>query len=466
MARFIDREAEMRVLEDEYQREDSSLVILYGRRRTGKTTLISEFIKDKPALFFLATEESETQNRAAFKEQAAEFIDSDLLRSAAVSNWDAVFAAVMEHRFEGKPVIVIDEFQNIGKSNKAFPSVFQRIWDEKLKDKSVMVILCGSLISMMTAQALNYTSPLYGRRTAQIRLEQIPFQYYHEFFPQKSLREQVETYAVTGGIPKYIEVFSDKKDIYKAVEANVLNRAGFLYDEPHFLLQQEVAEVGSYFSIIRAIAAGNHKLSAISSALEVKATSLTKYLKTLMDLDILEREVPVTEDAPEKSKRGLYQIKDNYLRFWFAFIYPNTSFIESGNSRIVMDKIRKGMTTSHTAFVYEDICRQRMWDLNAADTWPFYFSKVGRYWDANTEIDVAALDPEGRDLILGECKYWQEPVGANVLRELEKKSDAIAWNRDSRQLWYVLFSISGFTNDLRQLAAQRNDVLLVDDSGN
>ena len=463
MTRFIDREAEMDTLETEYRREGSSLVVLYGRRRTGKTTLISEFIKGKPALFFLATEESEAQNRNAFQQQAAELIQSSLLKAASVSNWDAIFDAILEHRFESKPVIVIDEFQNIGKSNKAFPSIFQRIWDEKLKERNVMVILCGSLISMMTSQALNYGSPLYGRRTAQIRLEQIPFRYYHEFFPQKGFKEQVETYAVTGGIPKYIEVFADKSDIYKAIEANVLNRSGFLYDEPHFLLQQEVAEVGSYFSIIRAIAAGNHKLSAISAVLEVKATSLTKYLKTLMDLDILEREVPVTEENPEKSKRGLYRIKDNYLRFWFAFIYPNISFIESGSSRVVMSKIRKSLTSGHTAFVYEDVCRQRMWELNADETWPFYFSKVGRFWDANTEIDVAAVDPEGRNLILGECKYWQEPVGANVLRELEKKSDAVDWNHGNRQLWYVLFSISGFTEELRLLVGKRSDVLLVDD---
>ena len=138
----------------------------------------------------------------------------------------------------------------------------------------------------------------------------------------------------------------------------------YLYDEPHFLLQQEVSEVGSYFSIIKAIAAGNHKLSAIAAVLEVKSTNLTKYLKTLMDLDILERRVPVTEENPEKSKRGLYKIKDNYLRFWFAFIYPNMSFIESGHSGIVMDKIRRGLTTSHIGFVYEDICQERMWELN------------------------------------------------------------------------------------------------------
>ena len=461
MQRFIDREDEIRTLENEYARKGSALVILYGRRRVGKTTLISEFIKDKPALFFLASEESEAQNRADFKDRAAEFINNDLLRDAKVSSWDTIFKAIMQTDFKAKPVIVIDEFQYIGKSNPAFPSVFQRIWEEQLKDKPVMVILCGSLISMMESQTLSYNSPLYGRRTAQMKLKQIPFRYYRQFFPDKSENELVEMYAVTGGVPKYIESFADVGDIYEGISENILNLSGYLYDEPQFLLQQEVSEVGSYFSIIKAIAAGNSKLSAIATLLEVKSTSLTKYLKTLIDLDILEREVPVTEDNPEKSKKGLYKIKDNYLRFWFAFVYPNLSFIESGNSRIVMNKIRKGFISSHVAFVYEDICREKMWDLSAQDTWPFYFSKIGRYWDSKTEIDVVALDPDGKNMILGECKYWKEPVGINILRDLEEKSKAVSWNKSARKTWFVLFSNSGFTPELKTLAKKREDVLLV-----
>ncbi len=338
MKHFVDREQEMETLQSEYERKGSALVVLYGRRRVGKTTLISEFIKNKNALFFLASEESEAQNRNAFKEKAAEFIDSDLLRSAEVKSWDLLFKAIMDAPFDSKPVIVLDEFQYLGKANPAFPSIFQRIWEEILKDREVMIILCGSLISMMESQTLAYGSPLYGRRTAQIRLKQIPFGYYHEFFPGKSRKELIEMYAVTGGVPKYIELFSESQDIYTAIQKCVLNRSGYLYDEPHFLLQQEVSEVGSYFSIIKAIAAGNAKLSAIASVLEIKATSLTKYLKTLIDLDILEREVPVTEDNPEKSKKGLYKIKDNYLRFWFAFVYPNRSFLESGHGSIVMTR--------------------------------------------------------------------------------------------------------------------------------
>ena len=463
MKRFVDREQEMNTLQREYERNGSSLVVLYGRRRVGKTTLISEFIKDKKALFFLASEESESQNRLSFQEKTAEFLNSNLLKNAEVKSWDVLFKAIMDAPFDSKPVIVLDEFQYLGKANPAFPSIFQRIWEEILKDKSVMVILCGSLISMMQSQTLAYGSPLYGRRTAQIRLKQIPFHYYQEFFPDKSRRELIEMYAVTGGVPKYIELFAQSGDIYSAIEQCVLNRSGYLYDEPHFLLQQEVSEVGSYFSIIKAIAAGNTKLSAIAGVLEVKSTSLTKYLKTLIDLDILEREVPVTEGNPEKSKKGLYKIKDNYLRFWFAFVYPNMSFIESGHSRIVMDKIRKSLVRSHIAFVYEDVCKERMWEMNAEGVWPFYFSKLGRYWDAKEEIDIAAIDPEGKNLILGECKYWQEPVGISVLRDLEAKAKTVVWERNERKTWYVLFSASGFTEELKLEAEARTDLELCEE---
>lgn len=460
MTKFIDREAETATLENEYARNGSSLVILYGRRRVGKTSLINKFIKGKNALFFLASEESEAQNRESFKQRAADFINSSLLRHAAVSNWDVIFKAIIDTEFDKKPIIVMDEFQYIGKSNPAFPSIFQRIWEEILKNKSVMVILCGSLISMMESQTLNYDSPLYGRRTAQIRLKQIPFRCYGQFFPDRYEKELIEMYSVTGGVPKYIELFSECDDIYSAIRQNVLNTSGYLYDEPNFLLQQEVSEIGSYFSLIKAIAAGNSKLSEIATFLETKTTNLTKYLKTLIDLDILEREVPVTEDNPEKSKRGLYRIRDNYIKFWFAFVYPNMSFLESGNTEIVMSKIRNGFVSNQIAFVYEDICREKMWRLSAEGVWDFHFSKIGRYWDSNVEIDIAALDPDGKNLILGECKYWTEPVGVNILKDLERKAESVTWESGRRKTNYVLFSISGFTPELESYVATRPDVKL------
>ncbi|MDE6625213.1 MAG: ATP-binding protein, partial [Lachnospiraceae bacterium] len=436
---------------------ESSLVIVYGRRRVGKTTLLSEFIKHKESIYFLATQESEVMNRNAFKELVADFTQNELLSEAKIDKWDILFKAITTYNTDSKPVIIIDEFQYLGKSNPAFPSIFQKIWDEILKDNNIMVVLCGSLISMMVSQTLSYNSPLYGRRTAQIRLKQIPFQYYHEFYKNLSLKDQIERYAVTGGIPKYIESFPDNADIYAGIEDNILDLSGYLYEEPHFLLQQEVSEIGSYFSILRTIAFGNSKLADIAAALEVKSTDLTRLLKTLIDMDLIEREIPVTEKNPEKSKKGLYRIKDNYIRFWFTFIYPNQGEIERGNTEYVMQKIQKSFVRSHVAFIYEDICKDMLLQNKNI---PYHFSKIGRYWDKNTEIDIVALNEEEQVILFGECKYWSNQINIDIFYQLQEKSQKVSWLRDTRKEIFVLFSISGYTQKLQELAANRDDLFL------
>lgn len=461
MNAFVNRHEELKFLKKEYQRPGSSLVILYGRRRVGKTALTAEFIKNKQAVYFLASEENEVQNRMAFKNIVAEQTCNELLMNASVDSWDVIFKVWLDVPCSEKKLMVIDEFQYLGKANNAFPSIFQRIWDTMLKDKNVMVILCGSLISMMESQTLAYTSPLYGRRTGQIKLKQIPFRHYHEFFPDKSEKELIAYYAITGGVPKYIELFYDSKDIYTAIEENVLAKSTFLYDEPNFLLQREVSEVGSYFSIIKTIAAGNQKLSKIASALELKQTGLTKYLKTLINLDILEREVPVTEDNPEKSKKGLYKIKDNFILFWFRFIFPNLNYIESGHMELAMKKIQANLVDSQIAFVYEDVCIEKMWELNADDAWNFHFDKVGRWWNAGTGIDIVAMDSSGHDMIFGECKYWMNKVGVDVLNHLEQKAGQVEWKKDGRKNHFILFAVNGFTEELTELSKVRNDLILI-----
>lgn len=460
MRHFVDREKELEFLQQEYQREDSSLVILYGRRRVGKTALATKFMEGKPALYFLVTEESEQQNRNAFKNAVADFCGNELLKSASLQQWELLFKALCEKKSDQKLLLILDEFQYLGKSAPAFPSVFQKIWDTFLKQQPVMVILCGSLISMMESQTLSYSSPLYGRRTGQIKLRQIPFSHYGQFFPEKSHKELVEYYAVTGGIPKYIELFYDAGDIYTAIQHSILSKSSFLFDEPNFLLQREVSEIGSYFSIMKAIAAGNQKLGKIAGVLEVKQTGLSKYLQTLVDLDLLEREVPVTEENPEKSKRGLYKIKDNFILFWFRFIYPSMGLIESGNEQAAMNRIRANLVDNHISYIYEDVCREKMWQLAAAGQWNFLFDKVGRWWNGNTEIDLVALDSQGANIIFGECKYWEGPVGINVLNNLMEKANEIEWKRNDRKEYFVLFSINGFTEELKKLAASRNDILL------
>ncbi len=246
-----------------------------------------------------------------------------------------------------------------------------------------------------------------------------------------------------------------------AIENNVLSKSSFLYDEPNFLLQREVGEVGSYFSVIKTIAAGNRKLAKIATTLELKQTGITKYLQTLINLDILEREVPITEDNPETSKKGLYKIKDNFMLFWFKFIFPNLHYIESEHGELAMKKIRANLVDSHIAYVYEDICIEKMWELNADSAWDFHFDKVGRWWSGNTEIDIVALDKEGSHIIFGECKYWTNKVGIDVLHELEQKAEQVEWQKNIRENYFILFAVNGFTDELEELAKRRKDLILI-----
>ncbi len=458
MKKFVDRNKELSFLEDEYQKKASSLVIIYGRRRTGKTALLSRFLQDKDGLYFLASEESETVNRNNFAAAALEYINvecSDTNKEQTVNFhvWDDIFRYILMKK--EKPLILIDEFQYLGKVNPAFPSILQRIWDTLLKDSSAMVVLCGSLISMMKSQTLNYSSPLYGRRTGQLRLRQIPFSYYHDFMPELSYEKQIERYAVTGGVPKYIEMFVDYENIYDAIQHNVLNSSMFLYDEPEFLLQNEVEDIGSYFSVIRTIAQGAHKLGEIALRLEISQDSLASYLDTLIDLDILEKEVPVNERNPEKSKKVLYRIKDNYILFWFRFVYPYKGQLEIGNQEYVMKRIREHLIDHHISYVYEDICRERLMHLD------LNLMKVGRYWEKDIEIDLLGINEDERRIVFGECKYWIGQVGMNIMTALQEKSKCVRWHEGDREEIFVLFSIHGFTKELKEYAAAKENIRLM-----
>lgn len=462
MKEFVNREKEKAFLEAEFQKDSASFVVIYGRRRIGKTSLIKEFIKDKNALFFLATEESEAENRNAFKAKVAEYIGNPLLAQAQIDSWEELFSYIINDDAHSRKLIIMDEFQYIGKANRAFVSVLQKIWDTMLADKNIMLILCGSLVNMMYSQTLSYDSPLYGRRTGQIKMKQIAFRYYPQFFSDISERQLIECYAVTGGVPKYIETFEPYTDVYTAIERCVMSKESYLYEEPSFLLEKEVQDVGSYFSIIKTIASGKEKQSEIASALNVAQTNLPKYLKTLIDLDILEREVPATEDKPEKSKMGLYKIKDNYIRFWFRFIYPYRSYIEMDNTDFVMQKIQQGFVANHAAFVYEDICRREYMPALVADgKWDFTPTRIGRWWDrSDTEIDIVAVDENSDNVIFGECKFTNDPMDVDVYYHLLEKIEKVDWKKQNRINHFVFFSFNGYSEKLKQLADEKDNILL------
>ena len=460
MSKFIDRIDELETLEREYDRDDAAFVVIYGRRRVGKTTLINHFCEDKKSIYFLATEENESENRNSFKNLVSDKFGNELLASASLTNWEPIFKVIAEESRQERLVLVIDEFQYLCKANPAFSSIMQKIWDETLQKGNVMLILCGSLINMMTSQVLNYDSPLYGRRTAQIKLKQIDFSYYHEFDEKLSLDDQILQYAVTGGVPKYINLFTKKKNIYTAIKDNILSTGSFLYAEPEFLLQKEVSEIGSYFSVLKTIAAGNHKLSKIATSLGVPQSNLTTYLKNLIDLDIVEREIPITEENPEKSKMGLYMIKDNFISFWFKFVYPNKSLIESGQMKYVEDKIRMNFIDNHVSYVFEDICRTKVWDLLSEG---ISFNRVGRWWGAkDVEIDIVAYDSVGTDMIFGECKYSKNKKGLSVLESLQSKAKSVNWKKNSRNEYFIIYSKNGFTDDLIKYSKEHKNVFLKD----
>lgn len=460
MNKFIGRQSEIKVLEREFNRE-SGFVVIYGRRRVGKTTLIKEFIKNKNAMYFLATEEMENGNIKRLANTLAEYTGQSYLKSANFFDWEDLFKIFAAYKPETKKVLVIDEFQYLVNVNSAFATIFQRIWDEILKEKNVMVILCGSLISMMTTHVLSYSSPLYGRRTAQLRLSPLKFSEILKTTSKKSFEQIVESYSITGGVPKYFEFFDNDELLMENVEREVLRKGGFLYEEPVFLLQKEVKELVSYFSIMKNIAAGNHKVSQLAGVLELPSNALSPYLKTLMDLDLVERRIPVTEKQPEKSRKGLYFVNDHFIEFWFRFVYAYKGELELENIEYVLGKIKKSFIENHVSFVYQDICRDLLSMLCREGKIDFIPSKIGSYWSSNIEIDVMALDEERKKVLLGECKYLNQPVEADVFFKLKEKSERITEISQYEKM-YAIFSKSGFTNRLKKVAGQNSNILLID----
>ena len=466
---FLGREKEILVLEKEYAR-DGGFVVIYGRRRIGKTTLIKQFIKSKNAFYFLATKEVESQSMKRFAGVIARTTGNSVMQKAAFSDWLDLFQAVADYKPNEKKVLVIDEFPYLVKVNDSFPSILQNAWDEILKDSNVMLILCGSLISMMKKHALSYESPLYGRRTAQMRIAPLPFTTVYE--NQKlSFEEAAEQYSITGGVPKYMEFFSDGQPLYEQIKENVLSKNGFLYEEPNFLLTDEVQVPTNYFSIIKVIADGNHKLGTIAGILGLETSALTPYLKTLSELGFIEKQVPVTEKNAEKTRKGLYFISDNFLRFWFRYVYPYKGELELDNTQISLDELDKDFKEKFVAFAYEDICKEIFARLCSDKAIDFTPSKIGSYWlndkSGNTQIDVMAVDTVNKRLFAGECKYHNQPVDADVYFELVKKVDNSSEIKSAFKGYtviYGVFSKSGFTSRMTDISNSNPNLFLINET--
>ncbi|HEY8486398.1 MAG TPA: ATP-binding protein [Limnochordales bacterium] len=462
----MDREQELAVLEEQYRQPGASLFVLYGRRRVGKTELLRRFAASRRHVFFVADQAPRAALLADLSRRVWALEHPGVAEGFSFATWEAVFRFLGELAGRQPLLAVLDEVPYLVESDRAALSVLQRVWDEHLRHTQLKLVLCGSLVSFMERELLGYRSPLFGRRTGQLQLRPMTFRQACGFFPGRTPQWRVEAYAFAGGMPAYLALMAGEADLESWLLRHVLRPSGVLFEEPRFLLSQELREPAYYFSLLAAIAAGRTRLNEIAQAAHLPdRAAASRYLDVLRAMGLVEREVPVTEPSPERSRRGVYRIHDPFLRLWFRFIYPRRTELETAGPRWVLDHVIRPQWNDFVAAGFEEVARQHIREQAAAGTLPFVPTRIGRWWNRDAEVDVVALNPEEGHLLVGEAKWWSSPVGLNVLRELELAARRLVehsgglWKRPPR-VHYALFSRSGFTGELVE-HARRHDVLLV-----
>ncbi|WP_148883192.1 ATP-binding protein [Thermococcus aciditolerans] len=412
--KFIDRKDELKALEGLYNERRAHFVLIYGRRRIGKTELVKQFINDKKAFYFLARKEPmELELKrliTGFNRKFNVFIEA--------KNLEDFFEEVREF---GRLVFVIDEFPYWVEEDRSIPSIFQYIWDEILKDSKIMLILLGSSISTMES-LMSYKNPLYGRRTAQIKLSTLGFFDIGEALPGYSWKELVKVYGAIDGIPAYLQYFDDTLGVEENIERNFYNKVNVLYEDAERLLKDELREPITYLNILKAINEGKTKLTEIANEAKVAVTNLPKYLKTLETLDLIYKEFPVT--VRERKRFGVYRVKDFYYRFWLRFVYPYRDDIEIGAIRF--EDFQEDFN-GYLGEVFERVAREFLIRLNSERKLPFRFTKIGRWWDREEEIDLVAVNSLGGDVGFFEAKWkdLSKRDALKVLKKLEEKSEKV-----------------------------------------
>jgi len=463
--KFINRKEEINFLEREYKKDKPFFLVIYGRRRAGKTELIRQFIEGKKAIYFLATQEVEKENMASLSEELAGFFGDSSIKINPFS----AFRQVMEYlkdkvkSIKSRTVIIIDEFPYLVDANKAVPSILQKYWDMHFKSSNLGLILCGSSIGAMESEVLGSKSPLYGRRTGQWKVEPLSFEDAIKLFPSSDFGSQIQAYSAIGGIPLYLLEMDPSLSILENIKSNVARKGAFLYEEVPFILKEELREPRVYFSLLKEISSGKTKLNDIKNAMGVERTLLGRYIETLETLGLIEKETAIT--AKPKSKNTLYVLKDNFFRFWFRFVFPHKKELERGEYKNFLAKLE--LDFNHFIGVsFEQICR----DFLIKNCTPFQLSRIGRQWGKvpgaskeknQYEIDICGINEASKEIIFGESK-WQDNVDAKkVLAGLKEKAGYVDWHRKERKEHYAIFAKSfkgGFEEknvqlfDLQQLA--------------
>lgn len=475
---FIGREAELAFLQDKYNENKGQLVVLYGRRRVGKTETLREFCKGKPHVFYSCTQSTDKVQLAKFSKQIFKENIPAKQYIAEFTDWESAFRSVLDLPYgDDKKLLIIDEFPYMCKGNMSIPSILQNLWDAELKDSNVMLILCGSAMSFIEKELLAEKNPLYGRATGIYKMNEMGFYDMAKFFPGYSDKDKVLVYSILGGIPHYLRQFSPELSVEENIKKNILTKGCILYSEVDFLLHQELRETSIYNSIIEAVALGNTKLNAISQKSLVEDTSKTSvYLKNLIELGIIEREFSVDSKIKEKANvnRGTYRLTDNFFRFWYAFGFNNFSQLEDGDINGVYDYVIAPALNEFASFAFEDICREFVKELQKNNLLPFRYSKMGRWTGkttvrdkdapnglrvADTEIDLLCIDRNEEEYLVGECKFKKVPFAYSAYLDTKAKLTPI---KDSSKFHYALFSESGFDDNVLSEAERESNIQLYD----
>lgn len=433
---FINRTHELAFLEDRYRSKHSELLILYGRRRVGKTELLIRFLNDKQGIYILATTESEKTNIGIFGKEIADFLEDPNFALVSYPSFEALWISFLSHhRFQKiigkqkKIPIIIDEFPYLIERNRSIPSQFQRIWDLHMRDSPVMLILSGSSISIMEQEVLGYKSPLYGRRTGQWQVEPLSFLHLKEFLPW-SVIDLAHVWFTTGGIPAYLALFDPNTDFWSNISRLFLTKGAYLTMEAELLLKYEFREPANYLTILKAIAERHTSLAEIIQQSGVDRSMISKYLSVLTKLHFVREELPVT--AIPGSRKRRYQISDPYLSFWFRFIYPEMNAIEARQTSQILERVQNYFPRFSEAIfelLTEHLIRERIFfpDIPISD--------LGRWWHNEDEIDLVGIS-ESEDLMLCvECKWKDLTKNESIviLEKLEEKSRLIRWRNEKRK---------------------------------
>lgn len=454
---FIGREKELADLNQLYETEQFQMPVVYGRRRVGKSTLLRKFIEDKKAVLFTAIESSIDKNLELFSRCIYKTFAPEMSMLPAFQNFESAFDFLTERVRKERCIVVIDEYPYLAASDKSISSRLQRYIDEEWKDSKMYLILCGSSMSFMENQVLGYQSPLYGRRTAQIKLLPFDYQVAAKFTPSYSEEEKALVYGVTGGIPKYLELFDDRVSVYENIIHLFFDKSGYLYEEPGNLLKQELREIATYNAIIEAMASGATKVNEIVTKVHTDTAAVSYSLKSLVSIGIVEKRVAITEE--KNKKKTSYHICDNMFRFWYRFVPNGNELIQMEYGNNYFQEVVLPQLSDYMARVFEDMCRRYLLKESVNGKLDFTITQIGTWWGTNPkekkeeEIDIVGVNPLTKEMIIGECKYRKEVIQLDVLRKLLQRGELIVSYPSKR---FVVCSKMEFSEEVKNFAVEQN----------